>query len=294
MGQLVQEKTRYVSISLIMWDNYWTSESAAMLKFAANLSWMFKEWDFLDRFAAAADAGFSHVECLFPYDHKPDEIAGRLARHNLELVLFNAAPGDLSKGERGLACLPERKGEFRAAIETASGYARATGARRLHLMSGIASGGAALAAYREAIEFACDRLDGIDVMIEPINNRDVPGYLMNDFALAAQLIAELKLPNLKLQFDIYHRQVIHGEVMRGLERLMPITGHIQISSVPARHEPMSGEVDDLRVLQAIERLNYAGFIGCEYAPAAGTLEGLGWMKRVSAAPVPEAAPPSPR
>jgi 2-dehydrotetronate isomerase len=264
-----------------------------MLNFAANLSWMFKEWDFLDRFAAAADAGFSHVECLFPYDHTPDDIAQRLARHKLKLVLFNAPPGDLSKGDRGLASLPGRQEEFRASIKTALAYARATGAGRVHLMSGLVTGdpARALATYRDSIRFACEYLDGIDVMIEPINNRDVPGYLMNDFALAEQLIAELKLPNLKLQFDIYHRQVIHGEVMRGLEALVPITGHIQISSVPGRHEPMSGEVDDLRILQAIDHLNYTGFIGCEYSPAAGTLEGLGWMKRVSG-PTPAAAQPS--
>jgi hydroxypyruvate isomerase len=262
-----------------------------MPNFAANLSWMFKEWDFLDRFAAAADAGFSAVECLFPYDHRPEEIARRLSRHKLKLVLFNAAPGDLSQGERGLASLPGRQAEFRASVKTALAYARATGAGRVHLMAGITTGAGALATYRDSIRFACETLDGIDVMIEPINNRDVPGYLMNDFTLAEQLIAELKLPNLKLQFDIYHRQVIHGEVTRGLEALMPITGHIQISSVPGRHEPMSGEVDDLRILQAIDRLNYTGFIGCEYAPAAGTLEGLGWMKRISGS-VPAAAQPS--
>jgi hydroxypyruvate isomerase len=262
-----------------------------VLNFAANLSWMFKEWAFLDRFAAAADAGFSHVECLFPYDHKPEEIAQRLSRHGLKLVLLNAPPGDLSKGERGLASLPARQTEFRASVETALAYARATGAGRVHLMSGIAAGDSALARFKDSIKFACETLDGIDVMIEPINNRDVPGYLMNDFVLAEQLIAELKLPNLKLQFDIYHRQVIHGEAMRGLEALMPITGHIQISSVPSRHEPMSGALDDLAILRAIDRLGYAGFIGCEYNPAAGTLEGLGWRERVSG---PAAAPLSPQ
>jgi hydroxypyruvate isomerase len=252
-----------------------------VLNFAANLSWMFKEWDFLDRFAAAADAGFSAVECLFPYDHTPDDIAQRLSRHKLKLVLFNAAPGDLSKGERGLASLPGRQAEFRASVATALAYARATGAGRVHLMSGLVTGdpARALAAYQDSIRFACEYLDGIDVMIEPINNHDVPGYLMNDFALAEGLVTELNLPNLKLQFDIYHRQVIHGEVTDGLEALMPITGHIQISSVPGRHEPMSGEVDDLRILRAIDRLNYTGFIGCEYSPTAGTLEGLGWMKQ---------------
>ncbi|HWX90653.1 MAG TPA: TIM barrel protein [Rhizomicrobium sp.] len=263
-----------------------------VLNFAANLSWMFKEWDFLDRFAAAADAGFSAVECLFPYDHTPDAIARQLVRHKLKLVLINAPPGDLSEGERGLASLPDRQDEFRASVETALEYARATGVARVHLMSGLAFGDPAhaLATFREAIRFACEAAagDGIDVMIEPINNRDVPGYLMNDFGLAEQLIAELKLPNLKLQFDIYHRQVIHGEVTDGLKALMPITGHIQISSVPSRHEPMSGALDDLAILRAIDRLGYAGFIGCEYNPAAGTLAGLGWRERVSG-PAPAAA-----
>jgi len=250
------------------------------LKFAANLSWMFQEWSFLDRFAAAADAGFEAVEYLFPYEHEPDAIARRLARHGLKQVLFNMPPGDWHAGEKGLACLPERRDAFRASVETALTYARATATPRLHLMSGIASGyrAGALAAYRDAILWACDAADGIDILLEPINNRDVPGYLMNDFDLAAGLINEMKRPNLKLQFDIYHRQIIHGDVTRGLEALMPITGHIQVSSAPLRHEPMSGELDDRRVFQTIERLNYAGHIGCEYNPAAGTLEGLGWMR----------------
>src|ERR1019366_3508244 len=156
--------------------------AGCMLRFAANLSWMFKEWDFLDRFAAAADAGFSQVECLFPYDHTPEEFAARLTRHNLKLVLFNLPPGDWARGERGLAALPERRAEFRASLATARDYARATVAARVHLMSGIASGDAALATYRDAIAMACESLEGLDVMLEPLNAHDVPGYLMNDFA----------------------------------------------------------------------------------------------------------------
>jgi 2-dehydrotetronate isomerase len=250
------------------------------LKFAANLSWMFKEWSFADRFAAAADAGFRAVEYLFPYELSPDEIARLLSRHGLKQVLFNMPPGDWAAGEKGTACLAGRQDEFRAGVEIALTYARASGTPRLHLMSGIGSGDAALAAYRDAVAWACDTVaaDGIDILLEPINSRDVPGFLMNDFDLAARLIGELKRPNLKLQFDVYHRQIIHGDVTRGLESLMPITGHIQISSVPSRHEPMSGELDDRRVFQLIEKLGYTGNIGCEYNPAAGTLAGLGWMK----------------
>src|SRR5882757_6797531 len=251
-----------------------------MLTFAANLSWMFKEHSFLDRFAAAADAGFGFVEYLFPYDHDPDRIAARLSRHNLKLALFNLPPGDLSKGERGLACLPERRAEFRAALAHALDYACVTGAPRLHLMSGCGAGGQALAAYKDALNFACDEAaaHGIDIMIEPLNPKDAPGYLLNDFTLAAELIAELNRPNLKLQFDIYHRQLIHGEVLRGLEELLPITGHMQIASVPSRQEPTTGEVDDRRVLKRIAALGYAGIIGCEYTPAGGTLEVLRWMR----------------
>ena len=254
-----------------------------MLTFAANLSWMFKEHAFLDRFAAAADAGFTVVEYLFPYEHGPDVIAQRLARHNLKLVLFNAPPGDLAQGERGFACIPARQAEFRASLANALAYARATNAPRLHLMAGVAAGERerALACYKDALRFACDAAQDIDIMIEPLNARDAPGYLLNDFTLAQKLIAELKLPNLKLQFDVYHRQIIHGDVIRGLEAMMPITGHIQISSVPMRNEPTTGELDDRRVLEAIEKLGYGGVIGCEYTPAAGTLDGLHWMTRLS-------------
>jgi 2-dehydrotetronate isomerase len=251
-----------------------------MLNFAANLSWLFQEWEFLDRFAAAADAGFKAVEYLFPYGHAPDDIAQRLARHGLKQVLFNLPPGDFMAGERGLAGLCGREHEFWASVETALGYARATGTARLHLMAGIASGDLALASYRDAIKFACEAAarHGVDIMIEPINGRDIPGYLMNDFGLAERLIRELNLPNLRLQFDIYHRQILHGDVTRGLEALLPITGHIQVASVPLRAEPTTGELDDHRVFDTLARLDYDGFIGCEYRPANGTLAGLKWMK----------------
>ena len=251
-----------------------------MLNFAANLSWLFQEWPFLDRFAAAADAGFTAVEYLFPYDHAPGDIAQRLARHGLKQVLFNLPPGDFGAGERGIAALAGREQQFRASVETALNYARATGTPRLHLMAGIAKGGAAIAVYQDALKFACEAAGrhGIEILIEPINTRDIPGYLMNDFGLAEWLINESRLPNLRLQFDIYHRQILHGDVTRGLELLLPITGHIQVSSVPMRHEPTTGELDDRRIFDTLNRLGYDGFIGCEYRPAAGTLAGLSWMK----------------
>ncbi|MEO8300776.1 MAG: TIM barrel protein [Rhizomicrobium sp.] len=256
-----------------------------MLTFAANLSWMFKEHDFLDRFAAAADAGFEWVEYLFPYDHDPEDVAGGLSRHKLRLALFNAPPGDLSNGERGFACLPARRADFRSSLAIALVYAQATQAPRLHVMAGVVEGSrdAALAAYKDSLNYACDIAAplGLDILIEPLNPQDAPGYLLADFDLAQSIVAELRRPNLKLQFDVYHCQMIHGEVLGRLEALLPVTGHIQISSVPGRHEPTSGEVDDARVLREIERLGYRGIIGCEYNPRAGTLEGLGWMKQLA-------------
>jgi hydroxypyruvate isomerase len=251
-----------------------------MPKFAANISWLFLEWDFMDRFAAAADAGFSAVECLFPYDHDADAIAQALARHDLVMALVNLPPGDLAKGERGLAALPERGADFRAALDTALRYADATGARRLHAMAGIARGEAAMKTYKDSLALACDTAGphGVTITIEPLNRRDVPGYLLDDYDLAAQVIADVARPNLKLQFDIYHRQILHGDVVRGLEALMPVTGHVQIASVPDRAEPLSGELDDRLVLKTLDRLGYDGFVGCEYRPANGTLAGLGWME----------------
>ncbi len=267
-----------------------------MLNFAANLSWMFQELPFLDRFAAAADAGFKAVEFLFPYEHKAEVIAARLSRHGLTQALFNLPPGNFPAGERGIACLPDRQMEFRASVETALGYAQTLGVSRLHLMSGNGSGDEAKAIYKDSLAFACEAAsrDGIDILIEPLNRRDAPGYLLNDFFLAENLIRALALPNLKLQFDIYHRQILHGDVVRGLEALLPITGHIQIASVPARAEPASGELDDFCILQTIERLGYQGFIGCEYKPAADTLAGLGWLAKVRNAAQPVAARSSPR
>ncbi|MEW6639297.1 MAG: 2-oxo-tetronate isomerase [Pseudomonadota bacterium] len=252
-----------------------------MPRFAANLTMMFNEWPFLDRFAAAADAGFDAVEFLFPYDFPPEAIAERLQRHKLTQALFNAPPGDWDNGERGFAARPDRRAAFEASIAKALVYVNATGVKRLHVMAGLAPAQdpAALATYESALLFASDRVQdsGIDLLIEPINPRDVPGYFLNNFDVAANVVRRLARPNLKLQFDIYHRQIIHGDVIRGLEAMMPIIGHIQVASVPERHEPCSGELDDARVFGVLDRLGYAGFVGCEYRPAGNTLEGLGWF-----------------
>lgn len=252
-----------------------------MPAFAANLSMMFTEWEFLDRFAAAADNGFGAVEFLFPYAFDPEAIARRLEASRLTQALFNLPPGDWDKGERGMAAVPGREAEFRASVARALPYASATGVRRLHLMSGhgARSDPRARAAYKQAIRHACETVAplGIDILIEPINGRDMPGYFMNDFPFAESLIAELAIPNLKLQFDIYHRQILHGDVMTGLAELLPVIGHIQVASVPGRHEPGTGELDDARIFRHLDALGYAGFVGCEYRPAGRTVDGLGWM-----------------
>lgn len=252
-----------------------------MPRFAANLSMMFSDRDFIGRFAAAAEAGFQAVEYLFPYAFEPEVIAGALQANGLTPALFNLPPGDWDGGDRGLAALADRKAEFRASVKVAMRYAAATGARRVHVMSGLADprDRLAIATYREALAHVGDVAGaaGLDVMIEPINGRDMPGYFLNDFNMAADLIADAGLANLRLQFDVYHRQILHGDVLTGLRQLMPIIGHVQIASVPLRNEPGTGELRDDVILRELDRLGYTGFVGCEYRPAGDTVAGLGWM-----------------
>ena len=255
-----------------------------MVRLAANLSMMFNEWSFMDRFQAARDAGFDAVEYLFPYEHPAEAVGAALQRIGLSQALFNLPPGDWAAGDRGTAAIPARSDEFRESVALALRYAAATGVKRLHVMSGRAdrTDPNAREAYADALRLACDQAGpkGIDILIEPINPRDMPGYFLNDFDFAAELIGELRRPNLRLQFDIYHRQIMHGDVLMGIKSLFRLIGHVQIAAVPARHEPGSGELDDFRVLRELDGLGYTGFVGCEYRPAAGTLAGLGWRARV--------------
>jgi len=253
-----------------------------MPRFAANLTMMFNEVGFLDRFKAAAETGFTAVEFLFPYDYPAGDIARELESHGLAQALFNLPPGNWAAGDRGLASIPERKDEFIRSIDVALRYAGILKAPRVHMMSGIAprTDPTALRAYKDNLSLACDRAGelGIGIVVEPINPRDMPGYFLNDFNFAADLIAEIDQPNLGLQFDIYHRQIIHGDVLTGLRQLMPIIGHVQIAAVPLRNEPGSGELDDVRILNELDALGYHGFVGCEYRPAAQTKAGLSWLK----------------
>ncbi|KIZ33736.1 MULTISPECIES: 2-oxo-tetronate isomerase [Rhodopseudomonas] len=252
-----------------------------MPRFAANLSMMFTEHPFLDRFDAAADAGFTAVEFLFPYDHPPELVGERLKRNHLTQALFNLPPGDWAAGEKGFAARPDKFAELQQSLATALPYAQATGVRRLHLMAGIAdrSGPGTVHAFTKSVTHAAEFFapHGIEVVIEPINPRDVPGYFLNDFAFARDLIRELKIPNLKLQFDIYHCQILHGDVAMRLREMMPIIGHIQIASVPSRAEPDGEELNYPFLFEELDRLGYDGFVGCEYRPRGATVEGLGWF-----------------
>jgi hydroxypyruvate isomerase len=249
--------------------------------FAANLSFLFNERPFLDRFAAAAGAGFTAVEYLFPYDHPPEAIAERLEATGLTQALFNLPPGDWAKGERGLAALPERFAAVKAGLDSAWPYIEATGVKRVHLMAGIADpkDRQAHAAWRRSLHYVAGSLAerGVDLLIEPINGYDMPGYFLNDFAIAEAAIAELGLPNLKLQFDVYHRQILHGDVARALRRLMPVIGHVQIASAPSRNEPDGEELNYPFLFQVLDRLGYRGFVGCEYRPRGRTEDGLQWL-----------------
>lgn len=256
-----------------------------MPRFAANLSMMFTEVPLLDRFAAAAEAGFKAVEFLFPYAHPAEDVKARVEAAGVEIVLFNMPPGDWDQGERGMAALPERAEEFTSGLETALHYARHLAVPRVHMMAGLASAAnkSARQRYRDALLEASDAAGsaGVDILIEPLNGRDMPGYFLNSFDLAAEIIADLGRHNVRLQYDIYHRQILHGDVLRSLAALMPIIGHVQIAAVPERCEPGSGELDDTSIVQNIDRLGYAGWIGCEYRPRGTTQDGLGWIKKLT-------------
>ncbi|HEX7074662.1 MAG TPA: 2-oxo-tetronate isomerase [Hyphomicrobiaceae bacterium] len=252
-----------------------------MPRFAANLSTMFNELAFLDRFEAAAKAGFTGVEFLFPYEHPADEIAARLDANGLTQVLFNLPPGDWTKGERGLAALPGREEAFAAAMRQALTYAEALKCPRVHAMAGLVHHGASRATYvanlKKAARMAQDF--GVEVLIEPINTRDIPGYFLNRTGEARAIIYEVGEPNLGLQFDIYHRQVMEGDIATAIREYAPLTSHYQIANPPDRGEPDEGELNYGWLFRLIDETGYEGWIGCEYKPRRGTVEGLKWAER---------------
>ncbi len=256
-----------------------------MPKLAANLSMMFQETAFLDRFAAAAATGFTGVEYLFPYDFPASEIAARLERHRLAQALFNLPPGDWAKGERGMAALPGREGEFIAGLESALDYARATGCRLLHAMAGIWPAGLdrreGMSVYVANLRRAADRaaVHGVTLLIEPINTRDMPGYFLNTSREAVAVLKEVGRDNVKLQLDLYHCQIMEGDLATHIRALAGQYAHVQIAGVPERHEPDRGEVNYAYLLEVLDEVGYAGWVGCEYRPAAKTGAGLAWARR---------------
>lgn len=255
-----------------------------MPKFAANLSMMFTEHDFLDRFEAAATAGFQAVEFLFPYEHPAEVLKSRLNANGLQQVLFNLPPGDWAAGERGLAAMPGRQDEFAAAIDQALDYAEVLGNELVHAMSGIPGPEAdvqqcqdlLIENLRMAAEKAAAR--GKTVIIEPLNTRDNPGYFLTSQAQARTLIEAVGHDNLGLQFDLYHCQIMEGDLAQHLRDYIDIIRHIQIAGVPGRHEPTVGEINHPFLFALMDSLGYGGWVGCEYRPAGATVDGLGWIK----------------
>jgi hydroxypyruvate isomerase len=249
-----------------------------MPRFAANLNFLFTELPFLDRFEAAAEAGFTAVESTSLYEATAEEVAARLKTSGLTLALFNTPAGDAAAGERGLAALPGREKDFHAALETALRYADATGARKIHAVAGLVHHGAQRATYvanlRKAARAAAAA--GVEVLIEPISRRSIPGFFLNTAGEARAIIHEVGEPNLRLQFDLFHRQIEEGDVATAIAEFAPLTAHYQIASPPDRGEPDAGEMDYRYLFQRIDDTGFDGWIGCEYRPRRGTVEGLKW------------------
>jgi len=270
-----------------------------MPRFAANLSMLYPEHAFLDRFEAAARDGFQAVEYLFPYDFEPPELAARLQANGLQQVLFNAPPGQWDAGERGLACLPGREQEFRDGIVRALRYAQALGCPRVHVMAGLVPKDEERTALRpvyiENLRWAAREAaqQGVNLLLEPINTRDIPGFFLNRQDEAHQLLAEIGALNVQVQMDLYHCQVVEGDVAMKVRQYLPTgrVGHFQIAGVPQRHEPDVGELNYDYLFSVIDEVSAAcgwdGWVGCEYRPArgaqpGGTSAGLGWMRRPTA------------
>ncbi len=261
-----------------------------MPRFAANLSMLYPQLPFLDRFDAAARDGFGAVEFAFPYAFDATAIRRRLEANGLQLVLFNTVPGDLERGERGMAAVPGREQAFQQGVDLALDYAAALGCHRLHAMAGIVRSEAPASdigatrewsVMRDNLSRAAARCAarGVMLLVEPINGRDVPGYFLQRQADAHRLVAEVAAPNLKVQMDLYHCQIVEGDLETRIRRHLAGVGHVQVAGVPARHEPDEGEVAFGHLFDLLDTLGYAGWIGCEYRPRGDTSEGLRWLDR---------------
>jgi hydroxypyruvate isomerase len=256
-----------------------------MPRFAANLTMLFTEVPFLDRFERAARAGFQNVEFLFPYPYAAAEISARLKGNRLGLVLHNLPAGDWDAGERGIACLPDRVDEFRAGVARAIEYGRALGAPQLNCLAGKAPAGADPAVlhrtFVDNLRFAASQLKaaGLKLLIEPINHYDIPGFFLNRTAQAIAIIEEVGSDNLYLQYDIYHAQRTEGELAATLSKHLARIAHIQVADNPGRNEPGTGEINYGFLFKHLDRIGYTGHVGCEYKPASSTEAGLVWLEQ---------------
>jgi hydroxypyruvate isomerase len=255
-----------------------------LLKFSANLSFLYQELGFLDRFAAAAKDGFKAVEYLGPYAETREAVSAALRDNGLTQALFNVPSGNWAGGERGIACLPERVDEFRTGIRTALDYATALNCPKVNVISGLVPAGADLTKLEDVLvdnlKFAADLCakSGVKLLIEPINTRDIPGFFLTTTAQAERILDRVGSSNLYIQYDVYHMQVMEGDLIPTYTRLKDRIAHIQVADNPGRNEPGTGEINYGFVLGEIDRLGYDGWIGCEYKPKNGTTAGLGWMK----------------
>ena len=255
-----------------------------MPKFCANLTLLWNEADFLDRFALAARAGFTGVEYLFPYDYDAHQLAERLARHGLEQVLHNLPAGNWAGGERGIACHPDRVGEFQDGVGKAIEYARVLGCKQLNCLAGITPAGVPeekiRATFVSNLGFAADELKraGIKLLIEPINTRDFAGFYLNRSRQAVDIMETVGSDNVFLQYDIYHMQIMEGDLANTIEKNLAVIPHMQFADNPGRHEPGTGEINYPFLFEYIDRLGYSGWMGCEYRPLTTTDAGLGWIR----------------
>jgi hydroxypyruvate isomerase len=255
-----------------------------MPKFAANLTMLWNELEFLARFEAAAAAGFRGVEYLFPYPFPKQRLAEELSKHQLVQVLHNLPAGDWAAGERGIACHPARVAEFQDGVGTAIEYASALGCKQLNCLAGItpkdASPEAAFRTFVDNLQFAAGKLAAADIelLIEPINTRDIPGFFLCGTGQALSIMDAVAAPNLRLLYDIYHMQIMQGDLALTIKRHLARIGHLQLADNPGRHEPGTGEINYPFLFQFLDDLGYPGFIGCEYKPIAGTEAGLSWLE----------------
>ena len=255
-----------------------------MPKFAANLTMLFTELPFLERFKAAADAGFAAVEFLFPYEYRKSDLIAALKDNGLTLVLHNLPAGNWAGGERGIACHPDRAADFRAGVDRAIEYATALNCPQVNCLAGILPEGtareAAEAVLTANLRYAADRLEAakIGLLLEPVNSRDIPGFFVDRPSYGLKIISATGSKNLKLQYDIYHAQVMEGDLANTIERNLARIGHIQLADNPGRHEPGTGEINYPYLFRRIDGLGYTGWIGCEYKPMGETAEGLSWLK----------------